>query len=179
MSQSGIVTVFGSRRVSENDPEYRKALETGRLLAQAGFMVCNGGYGGIMEASARGAAEAGGKTLGLTTEEFSGPVNQWIQEERKFKTWSDRLFGLIEAGDAYLVFDGGTGTLTELFVVWEMSNKKMFQKPVIVMGPFVRRMLEELGRIQEVVFNPQLKTAQDPEEALRLLQASIHADRKA
>ena len=61
-----IVTVFGSSRPGEGDEEYLLAYEVGKNLALNGFTVCNGGYAGIMEASARGAKEAGGKTIGVT-----------------------------------------------------------------------------------------------------------------
>ena len=58
-----VISVFGSSRPRELDPEYVEALNIGRALAKAGFIVCNGGYGGIMEASARGAKEAGARVL--------------------------------------------------------------------------------------------------------------------
>jgi len=122
---TAVVTIFGGSRFREGDKEYELACELGGKLAKAGYTVCNGGYGGVMEASARGAKEAGGKTVGVTTGEFGGPANLWIHEEIRMKKWVKRLFKLIELGDAYVVLDGGTGTLVELFVVWEMLNKKL------------------------------------------------------
>ena len=95
-----VVTIFGSSQAEEKDPDYGRARALGKKLAGAGFTLCNGGYGGIMEASARGAKEAGGRTLGVTTEDFGGPVNRWIDEEIKMKKWSERLFKMIELGDA-------------------------------------------------------------------------------
>ena len=53
-----VVTVFGGSHVQEGGPEYASARDLGKLLAQAGYTVCNGGYGGVMEASARGAKDA-------------------------------------------------------------------------------------------------------------------------
>src|SRR3989338_9060256 len=103
-----VVTVFGGSHTSEKDPDYKTAFELGRELAKAGFTLCNGGYSGIMEASARGAKEGGGKTIAVSASDFGGAVNRWMDEEIKAGCWSERLFKLIELGDAYVVFDGGT-----------------------------------------------------------------------
>ncbi|MCM8774965.1 MAG: LOG family protein [Candidatus Omnitrophica bacterium] len=165
-----IVTIFGSAQAKESDASYQQALHVGRLLAQNDFTVCNGGYRGIMEASARGACEAGGKTLGITTVQFAGKVNPWIQEERSMKTWKDRLFSLIETGNAYVLFNGGTGTLTELFVVWEMTNKGLLKNPIILIGDFLHALLERLKKENAVLFNGYLKIAKTPEEVLRYLK---------
>jgi uncharacterized protein (TIGR00725 family) len=60
-----IVGVYGSARLPANDPRYQKALQIGAALASAGFTVATGGYAGIMEATSRGAREAGGAVLVL------------------------------------------------------------------------------------------------------------------
>ncbi|HEX9829152.1 MAG TPA: LOG family protein, partial [Bacteroidota bacterium] len=65
-----IITIFGSSRPVESDEEYRLAFTLGKHLAQGGFTVCNGGFAGIMEASARGAKEAHGSTIGVTVNAF-------------------------------------------------------------------------------------------------------------
>ena len=62
--QAKIVTVFGSSRPREGDAHYAQARALGAALAEKGFVVCSGGYGGVMEAVSRGAKEAGGRTLG-------------------------------------------------------------------------------------------------------------------
>jgi uncharacterized protein (TIGR00725 family) len=49
-----IITVYGSSRPKFGEEEYQTAYELGKLLANSGFTVCNGGYGGTMEASAQG-----------------------------------------------------------------------------------------------------------------------------
>jgi hypothetical protein len=61
-----IVTVFGSSAPQPLSPAYRDAYELGRGIAAAGWILCNGGYGGTMEAAAKGAVEAGGHTIGVT-----------------------------------------------------------------------------------------------------------------
>jgi uncharacterized protein (TIGR00730 family) len=156
------VTVFGSHKTAADSAEYAEAVRTGRVLAEAGFTVCNGGYAGIMEASARGAKEAGGKTLGITTRQFPGRVNGWIDAERCMDTWDERLTELVRAGDAYVFFDGGTGTLTELFVVWEKTNKKIMERPILILGPFLRRLASGLRSEGHVVWNDHLRLVERP-----------------
>lgn len=132
----------------------------GGSLARAGFVVCNGGYRGVMEASARGAQEAGGKTIGITAEEFPGKVNRWIDEERRVSSWQERLFRLIETGDAYVVCDGGTGTLVEFFVVWEMSNKRLVDKPVVILGQRIQDLARQVQKWPSVVNSKSVSFAE-------------------
>ena len=142
------VTVFGSGKVTAGDRVYQQAWELGRALARSDLMVCNGGYGGIMEASARGAKEAGGKTIGVTTKAFGCGANRWIDREICEETHAARLLKLIELGNAYVVMPGGTGTLVELATVWEYRNKGlMTQKPIHVLGDFWNPVIEHLNEI--------------------------------
>ena len=164
-----IVTVFGSGQTDVESDGYEKALEVGRRLAEKGYILCNGGYGGVMEASARGAKEKGGETLGIVTSQFSPQANPWIDETQVMPTWQERLFRLIEVGDAYVVLDGGTGTLTELFVVWEMTNKQLLQKPIIVYGSFFQNMVQDLSKQKFVKTNPFLYYATDVDKIINLL----------
>lgn len=132
-----IVTVFGSSRPRDSELEYALAYDVGKALAQAGFTVCNGGYGGTMEASARGAKEAGGKTIGVITDVFPKKANHWIDTTVPTKTLVDRMMTLISRGDAYVILKGGTGTLLELAAVWEFMNKGIMKnKPIVVVGEF-------------------------------------------
>src|SRR6266849_1330872 len=116
-----IISVFGSSRPRDNDPDYQEALSLGRRLGAAGFAICSGGYGGVMEAVSRGAKDAGAKTYGITAEFFvAAKLNPWVDVEVRKKTWEERLFELIRRADAFVACKGGTGTLVELAVVWEM-----------------------------------------------------------
>jgi uncharacterized protein (TIGR00730 family) len=136
------VTVFGSALPAEGSTAYLEAQRLGRLLAEAGYAVCNGGYSGLMEASARGARDAGGHTIGITCVIWPRPANPYIMEEVRTKNFSERLITLIERGDAYLTLPGGTGTLAELALAWEMMNKGSLsktvggRKPLLVMAPY-------------------------------------------
>ena len=165
-----IATIFGSSQAKEGDPDYQTGRNLGRKLAEAGYTICNGGYGGIMEATAHGAKEGGGRTIGVTTEDFGGPRNLWIDKEIKMKKWSERLFKLIELGDAYVIFDGGTGTLVELFVVWEMTNKKFIQKPFIVLGHQCQELVSKIRKFPQVINNANIFFAKTPNQILKFLK---------
>jgi len=167
------VTIFGSHDAKEGEPGYETGRALGKALAQAGYRVCNGGYGGVMEATARGAKEGGGKTIGVTTEDFGGLANPWIDEEVRMKRWHKRLFKLVELGDAYVIFDGGTGTLVELSVTWEMSNKGLLSKPIVILGERWRELTEQIRKIPQVVTNANLYLKETPEETVKLLQEKL------
>ena len=150
MGQELIVTVFGSSRPREGDAEYEDARILGRALVKHGFSVCSGGYGGVMEAVSRGAKEAGGKTVGVTADFFkTAKLNSWIDEEVRMKTWEERLFELIRRADGFVACKGGTGTLVELAVVWEMMNKSVMPgKPFAVLGNFWQPVLDRVREVE-------------------------------
>ena len=149
MNPEKIVTVFGSSRPKEGDPDYSDAFALGHALAQSGFAVCSGGYAGVMEAVSRGAKEAGGKTYGVTADFFKAKTNRWIDVEVRMKTWQERLFELIRLADAFVACKGGTGTLVELAVVWEMLNKSVLTgKPFAVLGDFWAPVLDRVREVE-------------------------------
>lgn len=150
MSKERIVTVFGSSRPREGSADYEEARLLGRALAEHGLAVCSGGYAGVMEAVSRGAKEAGGRTYGVTAEFFAkAKVNAWIDSEVRVKTWEERLFELIRRADGFVACKGGTGTLVELAVVWEMLNKSvMTGKPFAVLGDFWSPILERVREVE-------------------------------
>ena len=146
------VTVFGSSLPREGSAAYGEGCRLGGLLAKKGFALANGGYGGLMEATARGAREAGGHTLGVTCAIWPAAANAWIVEEVRTGSFLERLTTLIERGDAYIVLPGGTGTLAELALVWEMMNKAALsqtlggRKPLLVKVPYWQPVLDCLSQ---------------------------------
>ena len=144
-----IITVFGSSRPREDHADYHEARLLGRALAEAGFAVCSGGYAGVMEAVSRGAKEAGGKTYGVTAEFFKPKANAWIDTEIRVTTWQERLFELVRVANGFVTCKGGTGTLVELAVVWEMLNKAVIgNKPVVVLGEFWTPILDRVREVE-------------------------------
>jgi uncharacterized protein (TIGR00725 family) len=177
-----IVTVFGSSRPQQGDADYEEARKLGTALARSGFAVCSGGYGGVMEAVSRGAKDDGGKTYGITAEFFKSKVNAWVDVEVRKKTWQERLFSLIEMGDGFVVCKGGTGTLVELAVVWEMLNKSVMEaKPCVVLGefwqPILQRVREVETGVKERVWGEAdgklVASAKGVEEAVEFLASQI------
>jgi uncharacterized protein (TIGR00725 family) len=160
MLKEKIITVFGSSRPLEGEPDYDVARALGHVLAECGFAVCTGGYGGVMAGVSRGAKEAGGKTYGVTADIFSAKANAWIDVEVRVATWQDRLFELIRLADGFVACKGGTGTLVELAVVWEMLNKSVMPvKPFTTLGDFWQPVIE---RVREVELGRQAPSSEAP-----------------
>jgi uncharacterized protein (TIGR00725 family) len=87
-SKGPIAVVFGSNSPQEGDLDYTEARQLGYALAQAGYVLATGGYFGTMEAASRGAKEAGGHVIGVTTSIFDGVrlhPNAYLDEEIKFR----------------------------------------------------------------------------------------------
>jgi uncharacterized protein (TIGR00730 family) len=165
-TEKKIITVFGSSRPLADEPDYEEARSLGVALARHGFTVCSGGYAGVMEAVSRGAKEAGGRTLAVTARYFRNKINPWVDEERAFDSWEERLFELVRLGDGYVACKGGTGTLVELAVVWEMLNKGILAcKPFVTLGDFWTPILD---RVREVEMHHRSRWG---EAALRLVSA--------
>ncbi len=87
---------------------------------------------GTMEAVSKGANENGAEVIGVTVDIWSSDPNKFITKEIKCENLLDRVNKLIELGDAFIVLQGGTGTLLELAAVWELSNKGLMDhKPIL------------------------------------------------
>ncbi len=141
------VTVFGGSQPRAGDSNYEQARELGRLLAEAGHTVLTGGYMGTMEAVSRGASEAGGHVIGVTTQELEAwrpaQANQWVAEERKLPTLVERLIALTDAGDVAIALPGGIGTLAEIVLLWNrLAVEAVPPKRLILVGEGWRRVLD-------------------------------------
>jgi uncharacterized protein (TIGR00725 family) len=169
-----VISVFGSSRALRGDVEYELARLLGEQLARAGFIVCNGGYGGTMEASARGAKEANGTTIGVVCRLFGNTANPYIDTMIMTESLGERLAKLVELGSAYVVLRGGTGTLLELATVWEYMNKHIIpEKAIITVGSFwsptVTTMKQELAEKEWRVAAGFVHEAVSPHECIELL----------
>lgn len=166
-----IVTVFGSSQPAPGSPAYQTAYDLGQGIAQAGWTLCNGGYGGTMEASAHGAVQAGGHTIGVSCSIFGrASVNQFIKQEVTTFYLLTRLDTLVRLGRAYVVLPGGTGTLLELALVWELLNKRLLRRnaPIILIGDTWCSVVDVIRREQPETLDVQVvATAELAIEALR------------
>ncbi len=166
-----IVTIFGTGRARPGDVAFALALETGRLLAQAGFTIANGGYGGTMLAAAKGAAEAGGEVIGVTCSAFkSSEANEYVTREVVTASLDERLDKLIELGQAYVALPGGTGTLLELAKVWELKNKGFLNadKRIILVGGFWKPLVD-LVSTDDPDSGRYVKLADEPGQAVEIV----------
>ncbi|MEE9448440.1 MAG: LOG family protein [Ignavibacteriaceae bacterium] len=126
------ITVFGSSKPREGDEEFNLAYKLGSLLAKSGFDVCTGGFMGTMEAVSKGANENGAEVIGVTVNLWGSEPNKFITKEIKCKNLLERVNKLVELGDAFVVLQGGTGTLLELAASWELANKGLIDhKPIL------------------------------------------------
>ncbi len=175
MSLTKCITVFGSARSSQASALYRQARALGAAIARQGWILCNGGYGGTMEASARGAREAGAQTIGVTCTLFrrAGP-NRHITDERPTSDLFGRLRLLIALGDGYVVLPGGSGTLVELALVTELIAKRLSRsKPIVLLGEHWRGVEAAIRQQQPARRGPMWHFADSPEAAVAALQRRL------
>lgn len=136
-----IVSVFGSSSTQPDSDEWREAETLGRLLAEQGYTVATGGYGGSMEALSKGAGEVGGKVIGVTAPDVfkaRAGANAYVTEEVKAPHLLERIHFLTDRSAAALALPGSLGTLTEIMAAWNLAYvapfAEMEAKPLIVIG---------------------------------------------
>ena len=135
MKAPHVVTLFGSGDGGHDALGFAEDL--GRGIARRGWILRNGGYGGTMAAAARGARSAGGMVEGVTCSAFGrGPANPYVSRVVESEDLFGRLAGLIHGASAFGALPGGTGTLTEVFLTWELMVKGLLgAKPICLLGP--------------------------------------------
>lgn len=180
MSDTTIV-IFGSSSTRPGDALYSEAEELGRLLALGGYRIYNGGYDGIMEASAKGAREMGGSAVGITTHTLKAyKRNLWIDDEIICDNYSDRMRVLFEKGDAFIVLPGGVGTFSEVFLLWCLfAIGETLAKPFILVGRPWQTLLDLLTthfvfRAKEMKY---LTLVDDVPEAIKSLNLALNSKR--
>jgi uncharacterized protein (TIGR00730 family) len=165
------IGVFGSSRPRAGDAAYEEARRVGRLIARRGARLVCGGYGGIMEAACRGAAEEGGTAVGVIFEATS--PNGWVSEAVAVRDLSERLVRLRDSTQAWIFLPRGLGTLLELAWMAESVVKQFSPpRPLVLLGDFWRTTLEKMlaeaagsGREALVL---SIRWAKTPEEAAEL-----------
>ena len=130
------VSVFGSARLGPDDPAYALTVEVGRRLVEAGFAVITGGGPGLMEAANKGAAEAGGLSVGLGIElPREQGLNEWVQLGVDFRYFFARKTMFVKYAQGFIVMPGGFGTLDELFEALTLvQTQKVTSFPIVLVG---------------------------------------------
>ncbi|MDA1079090.1 MAG: LOG family protein [bacterium] len=174
------VAIFGSADVDEKHPLYEEVFSVAQYLAYHNKVVIDGGGPGTMLAATRGAQAAGGKTVTVTFNpvdmpEFEGKdVENTPDKEIKAANYIERMFGLINEADAFICFQGGTGTLSEWATVWLLSHLYYGNhKPIILYGAFWKDVMKTMnehffvGEKENAVY----KIATNQEELIEALNA--------
>jgi len=172
-----VVAIFGSSRIIEGDGAYEEARLLGRLLARAGFAICNGGYAGTMEATARGASEMEGTCIGLTLKAFGAKnSNPFLAHEIQSATLFERLSHFAELAEAFIVLSGGIGTLAELFTTWNMAQiNGLAARPLILVGGDWPEIVDRLRGTTEIRDKDMrfVHFVSTPEEAVETLKEQL------
>ena len=167
-----IVTIFGGAKCREDSREYADALEVGRLLAEAGFTICTGGYLGVMEAASRGARERGGRVLGIVMNQFKAEPNRYLTDKVATAHFYERLQHLITRSVGFIALRGGMGTVTEVSLVWnKVQTRVIGPRPLVLLGecwpPIVGAWRSHLVVSETDV--SVLDFAQTPEQAVSII----------
>jgi uncharacterized protein (TIGR00730 family) len=130
------VTMFGSARVKQGDRDYELACEIAKRLVKAGYGVITGGGPGIMEAGNRGAADAGGTSIGLNIDlPFEQKPNPYANLKIEFKYFFVRKVMFAKYAKAFIILPGGFGTMDELFESLTLIQTFRISKfPVVLAG---------------------------------------------
>jgi len=143
-----VIAVFGSHSPTPESITYELAQRLGKRLAEAGFSIATGGYGGTMEAASRGAYMAGGDVIGVTCDRIAnlrneGP-NKWVKQVVHFETLSERLIYLVTENTGMVVLPGGIGTLSEFALAWSLIQVgEVNFKPLVFLGEHWRSLVTE------------------------------------
>jgi uncharacterized protein (TIGR00730 family) len=129
------VTIFGSARSHPNSRNYKTTEHVARLLVENGFNVISGGGPGVMAAANKGAADAGGKSVGLHIHlPNEQKPNKYANVQLDFKYFFIRKVMFVKYAVAYIIMPGGFGTLDELFESLTLIQTKRIKSfPVILM----------------------------------------------
>jgi uncharacterized protein (TIGR00730 family) len=180
LSQVGpAVTIFGSARTRPNDKYYRAAVAIAKGLAQHNLAVITGGGPGIMEAANKGAAQGGGKSIGLNIElphEQSG--NRFTNLPLHFHYFFSRKVCFAKYSLGFVFMPGGFGTLDEFFEIATLvQTQRIPQFPLILFGRnhwsgLLRWMKAELQDQNKLISPGDLDlvaVTDDPREAVHII----------
>ena len=120
-----------------------KAREVGRLVAERGGTLVCGGRSGVMEAAARGAAEAGGVAIGILPDEDRRKANEFLSFSIATGTGHARNLAVVCSGDVVIAVGGEYGTLSEIGLARKVGR------------PVVALMSWELGEHVSVASSPE------------------------
>lgn len=176
------VSIFGSARIPSTDPVYQKAERIAELFVKNKFAVITGGGGGVMEAANKGAAKAGGPSVGMNIKlPFEQAPNPYADIQLEFKYFFIRKVMFMKYAFAYVAMPGGLGTLDEVFEVMTLIQTRRIKPfPVILVGSdywsglldWIRSRLRDTGKISPEDMNI-VQLLDDPEEVVAAVKRVV------
>ena len=137
------VAVCGATEATES--QLTAAKEVGRLLAEAGAIVINGGLGGVSTAASEGASAAGGVVVGLLPDAHRAGANQYLTVALPTGMGQARNVLIVTAAQSVIAIGGGWGTLSEIAIA------KSLGRPVVTLDSWPISGLESVGTPAEAV----------------------------
>lgn len=137
------IAFFGDADLDENDQAYKDAFAIAEILASNKYTIVDGGGPGIMAAATKGAEAGNGETISVTfyPKQATGFEGKYVGNitdiEIKTNNYIERMFKLMEHSDIFIIFKGGTGTISEFGTAWVLA--KLYyghHKPFILYGEF-------------------------------------------
>jgi uncharacterized protein (TIGR00730 family) len=178
------VTIFGSSRAHPNSTDYKTTQEVARLLVENDFNVISGGGPGIMEAANKGAARAGGKSVGLHIHlPNEQRPNKYANVRLDFKYFFIRKVMFVKYAVAYVIVPGGFGTLDELFEALTLIQTQRIKSfPVVLLDSSYWNGL--VGWMKDIMLRARCISPSDldifslvdtPEEAVGIIKRRVVA----
>ncbi len=176
------VSIFGSSRAQPDDEVYQKAEQIAQLLAENGLGVITGGGPGVMEAANKGAALAGGKSIGLNIQiPLEQEPNPYANIKLNFRYFFVRKVMFVKYAVAYIILPGGIGTMDELFESMTLiQTHKIKPFPVILVGStYWKGLLDWMKEVvmKEGKISPSdleiLQVIDDPAEIVKAIKKTV------
>ena len=176
------VSIFGSSRAGRRTSIYKATESLARLLVENGFNVISGGGPGVMEAANKGAAEAGGKSVGLHIHlPNEQEANRYANVRLHFKYFFIRKVMFVKYAVAYVILPGGYGTLDELFESLTLIQTRRIRSfPVILMdSKYWERLIDWMNKTlikARAISKSDLdifSVVDTPEEALSIIKKTV------
>ena len=173
------VAFFGDANISETDETYKAAFDVAEALAKEGYVIVDGGGPGVMKAATSGAVKGGGKTISVTFDPVNAPgyegkyIGNVTDTEIVTTNYIERMFKLMEYGDVFIIFKGGSGTISEFGAAWVLA--KLYyghHKPFILFGEFWTEVIDVLRRNMNIDSNEYsvFEICKNKDEVLRAIQ---------
>lgn len=176
------VAIFGDADAKKTDQHFIDAYNTAKILAENGYIIVNGGGPGVMLAATQGAKAGGGRVETVILDPKKKMANyEGINKDNddlsdkiiRTKDYPSRLNKLVEVADAFVIFNGGVGTLSEIGLTWEMAKFEYGKhEPLIFFGEQLEELIDTL--VTKLNYDPIEKTVYEialtPEEVLEIIK---------